>query len=182
MKPMMRHTTIALLMVLALLPELRADETPFTPFLGDYVGEALFELDGVEWKRNLNVAIKPKGKGFSLNWTTTTFKPSGKVTQKGYSVDFLPSDREHIYASAMKTNVFGGRVALDPLKGDPYFWARITDKTLTVFAMLITEDGDYEMQVYDRTLTPTGLDLIFSRIRHGQEPVPIKAVLTRINR
>ena len=82
----------------------------------------------------------------------------------------------------MKTNVFGGRVALDPLKGDPYVWARITGDTLTVFALLITEDGDYEMQVYDRTLTPKGLDLVFLRTRHGKEPALIKAILTRINK
>ena len=88
MNAMTKHTTLVFLMMLALLPELRADELPFTPFLGDYVGEVAFEMDGVELKRNLNVGIKPKGKGFSVSWTTTTFKPSGKVTQKAYSVDF----------------------------------------------------------------------------------------------
>ena len=180
---MIKNISIASLIVLCLIliPGLRADAASFTAFLGDYVGETTFEVNGVQWKRNLNVAIKSKGKGFSVEWMTTTFKASGKVTKKTYSVDFVPSDREGIYSSAMKTNVFGGRVALDPLKGDPYVWARINGDTLTIFALLITESGGYEMQVYDRTLTPDGLDLKFSRLRYDKTSSTIEAKLTRLD-
>ena len=34
--------------------------------------------------------------------------------------------------------------------------------------MLVTDDGGYEMQVYDRTLTGDGMDLNFTRVRDGK--------------
>ena len=46
--------------------------------------------------------------------------------------------------------------------------------------MMVTGDGGYEMQVYDRTLTATGLDLTFSRIRDGEQFKLIKGALTKV--
>ena len=69
---------------------------------------------------------------------------------------------------------------LNPLKGDPYVWARQEGGTLTVYAMVITEDGSYEMQQYDRKLTEDGLDLAFSRIRDGEQLKVIKGTLKRV--
>ena len=34
--------------------------------------------------------------------------------------------------------------------------------------MMVTDDGGYEMQVYDRTITGNGMDLKFSRVRDGK--------------
>jgi hypothetical protein len=80
----------------------------------------------------------------------------------------------------MKVNVFGGNVALDPMQGDPYVWARIEGPTLTVYALHILDDGGYEMQVYDRTIAEGGLELRFSRIRNGTSLRDIRASLGRI--
>ncbi|MDP6806002.1 MAG: hypothetical protein QF902_11850 [Rhodospirillales bacterium] len=46
--------------------------------------------------------------------------------------------------------------------------------------MVITEDGSYEMQQYDRTLTEDGLALAFSRIRDGKQLKDIKGELKRV--
>ena len=94
-------------------------------FYGDYVGEAISETAGKIEQRDLRVSINPIEDGFSVNWVVVTTKISGKVKRKEYTVNFKPSGRENIYRSAMRKNLFGQTVPLDPLKGDPYVWARI---------------------------------------------------------
>ena len=131
-------------------------------------------------KRDLSVSIQPKDKGFTLKWTTVTHKKAGKAKRKAYSIDFRPSARPTIFASAMRRNKFGGSVPLDPLKGEPYVWGRLHGSTLTVHALMITDDGGYEIQVYERTLTETGLDLTFSRIRDGEQLKLIKGTLKKV--
>lgn len=148
-------------------------------FIGEYVGQTTFTDEGVEYQRDLGVSISQTKQGFKVIWNTTTHKPSGEIKTKTHDIEFVSTKRENIYSSAMRTNVFGGRTALDPMEGDPYVWARITDDTLSVYALLVTEEGGYEMQVYDRTLTPDGLDLRFSRIRDGENLRLIEARLKR---
>ncbi|MDP6787575.1 MAG: hypothetical protein QGI13_10655 [Rhodospirillales bacterium] len=158
----------------------QAQDKPFSAFFGEYEGKSISSTEQGLSKRDLSVSIKSKGKGFTLKWTTVTHKPGGKAKRKAYSIDFRPSGRENIFASAMRKNKFGASIPLDPLKGEPYVWGRLHGSTLTVHAMMVTEDGGYEMQVYDRTLTATGLDLTFSRIRDGERFKLIKGTLTKV--
>jgi hypothetical protein len=37
-----------------------------------------------------------------------------------------------------------------------------------MYALLVTDEGGYEMQTYERTLTAGGMDLRYSRIRDGE--------------
>ena len=169
----------ALSLVLVNPAWVKAEEL-FDPFLGKYTGHAEIAIDGAQNRRDLGVTIARSKDGFSVSWTTTTIKPSGKLKTKSYSIDFVPTRRGGVYSSAMKTNVFGGRVALDPMQGDPYVWARIVGPIFTVFALLILDDGGYEMQVYERTLTNNGLDLVFSRVHNGEQLKEIRATLNRV--
>jgi hypothetical protein len=36
------------------------------------------------------------------------------------------------------------------------------------YALFVTENGGYEMQTYEYTLVPGGLDLRYSRVRDGE--------------
>jgi len=45
----------------------------------------------------------------------------------------------------MRKDVFGNRALNDPLKGEPYVWARMRGDTLTVYALIVTPDGSYDM-------------------------------------
>jgi hypothetical protein len=140
----------------------------FAPFIGEFAGKSSSEVDGVEKRRDLSVDISETKDGFNVSWTTTTFKKD-KPKTKSYSIDFIESDREHIYQAAQKKNVFGGREPLDPMKGDAYAWARVEGQKLTIYALVITEDGGFEMQTYDRILLgDDNLHLKFSRIRDGE--------------
>ena len=52
--------------------------------------------------------------------------------------------------------------------GEPYTWARIVGTTLKVYSITLNEDGEYELQQYDRTLAEAGMILEFKRIREGE--------------
>ena len=173
----LRFGVICLFLIFAL----PANAAEIDKFIGAYAGKFVGDIDGQESKRDLKVKIEEIDDGFNASWKTTTFKSSKKKT-KEYSIDFQETDRDHIYEAAQKKNVFGGKEPLDPMKGDPYFWARIEGKKLTVFAMVVTEDGGYEMQTYDRVLTDSkDLDLTFLRVRDGRILKAIKVSLDRIS-
>lgn len=153
---------------------LAAASQPIEAFYGQYVGRGTSDA---EIKRDLSVTIGPTASGgFFVDWATVSHKPKG-LSRKDYQIKFLPSRRKNIYSSAMQTNVFGGQISLDPLKGDPYVWARIKDATLTVHSMTITADGGYEVQIYNRTLNDQGLWLEYQRLSSGE---PLRQISTQL--
>ena len=150
-------------------------------FVGVYHGSlsAQDSPDGKELR--LRVEINEIDEGFNVEWNTTAVRADGKAKSKTYAIDFITSQRENVFSSAMKANLFGKRAALDPMRGDPYFWGRITGDTLTVFALLISDDGGYEIQRYDRTLVPQGLQLHFTRSSAGKTIKTVESLLAREN-
>ncbi|MEO9782186.1 MAG: hypothetical protein ABJH07_03740 [Sedimentitalea sp.] len=139
-------------------------------FVGHYVGSAeVIYSDGTTRPRDMSVTIEKTKKGFSVKWTTTTYKTRDRIKEATYEINFVPTDREGVFAAAMKRNVFGHETQLDPMHGEPYVWARIDADTLTVFSLFVNDSGGYELQQFDRTLAPGGLDLKFTRTANGKE-------------
>lgn len=158
----------ALLLAMAISSASYAADSDVKMFFGEYEGEAVTNGAGEITTRDLRVKISPNEKGFKVNWISVTKRPSGKLKRKEYTIDFHPTRRENIYRSGERKDMFGNAVPLDPMKGDPYVWARIHGNTLTVYALHVLEDGGYEMQTYDRTRIPEGIDLKYSRVRDGK--------------
>jgi hypothetical protein len=127
----------------------------------------------------MSVNIRTTDKGFEVNWKTIRHKSDGRIKESEYTIGFVPTQRDGIYSSTMRVNVFGNPVPLDPMKGDPYVWGRISGDTLTVFSLLIDKEGGYEMQQYNRTLTEGGLILKYLRIRNGDKLKIISAFLEK---
>jgi len=151
-----------------------------TPFVGAYTGSAeIVSADGTKSQRDMSVEISQSEDGFTVQWTSTTYKPDGRAKVKSYSIDFVHSDRDGIFSAAMKRNVFGHEVQLDPMKGEPFVWGRIVGETMTVFSLFVDDDGGYEMQQYDRTLAPGGLNLEFSFLRNGEQMRSVSTFLQR---
>jgi hypothetical protein len=149
-------------------------------FVGEYSGSAEVERqDGSRMPRDMSVRIAETRNGFSVEWTSVTYRSDGRVTEKSYAIDFQPSDRFGVFAAAMRQNVFGHAVPLDPMKGEPYVWARLNGDTLTVFSLYVTNAGDYDLQQFDRTLTDGGLDLEFTRFSAGVLQTRVKTFLQR---
>ncbi|HED15093.1 MAG TPA: hypothetical protein ENI62_15855 [Gammaproteobacteria bacterium] len=150
----------------------------YQPFLGHYKGHALLVDGDKKQQRDLAVTISAVDDGFRLQWQTVAYY-NNKVKTKNYSIAFKASGRANIYRSAMKKDLFGAPQPLDPMKGEPYIWARFKNNTMTVYALMITDDGGYEFQIYDRTLTNDGIQLTFRRIRNNNILKKISAHLLR---
>ncbi|MDD9915563.1 MAG: hypothetical protein OXT01_12990 [Rhodospirillaceae bacterium] len=172
-------TSIALLWAASAAGAVAADR-PIEDFYGEYTGRTVSAGTGEVKARDINVEIKGIRRGFNVSWTTVSLRKGGKAKRKSYSIDFRKTKRGDIYQSAMRKDVFGNRAPNDPLKGDPYVWARMRGDTLTVYALIVTPDGSYDMQVYDRTLTENGMKLNFQRFLEGQEVKSIQGELQRI--
>ena len=148
-------------------------------FEGEYAGSAEFLYQGEVQQRDMSTRIEATKKGFVVTWTSVTYKSDGRTKEKTYTIEFTPSARDHIYKSAMKSNLFGKATPLDPLQGEPFVWARVDGDTLTVYSLFINEVGEYEIQEYHRTLVEEGLDLRFQRVHNG---VPEKEIRTLLKR
>ena len=151
----------------------------FDRFVGVYSGSAQVESNGETSQRDMSVNIEAIDSGFRVNWKSISHKPDGRIKEKEYTISFRPTRRDGIYSSAMGVNLFGNPVPLDPMKGDPYVWGRIIGDTLTVFSLLIDQNGGYEMQEYNRTVTEGGLDLEYERIRNGEKLKSISVFLKK---
>ncbi|MEM8730092.1 MAG: hypothetical protein AAGF79_09250 [Pseudomonadota bacterium] len=164
---------------LALASGSLAQTADISQFVGSYEGEAQVEVNGQIQERDLSVDISETRSGFQVNWTTITYRSDGRVKEAKYSINFVPSDRDNVFAAAMKKNVFGHEVQLDPMKGEPYVWARIIGDTMTVFSLFVTDQGDYEIQEFNRTIAEQGLELDFVSTTNGQVKRQISTLLER---
>lgn len=163
-----RLTLLAGLLVAGLARAAAADTHAVKPFFGRYEGTAVSGAEGELDTRDVRAEILPQDKGFAVKWVVVTKKADGRVKRDDTTIAFLPSPRPGIYASAMRRDVFGNAVPMDPMRGDPYVWARVEGTTLKIYALIVTDGGGFEMHVYERTLTPTGLSLKFSRVVDGR--------------
>jgi hypothetical protein len=149
-------------------------------FFGRYVGEAVSESgDGLD-KRDINAEIAAQGKGFKVSFTVVVKRGTEAPRRDEYTIAFVPTKRPGIFGSAMRTDVFGNSVPKDPLVGDPYMWARLDGDRLWRYALFVTETGGYEMQTYEYTLVPGGMNLRYSRVRDGEVLRTVTGKLKRI--
>jgi hypothetical protein len=124
--------------------------------------------------RDLDVTITPKSGGFDIAWTTvirrggTPSKP--KLRKKSVMMHFVNTDRKGVW----KLTNSG-----DLLSGNPYGWARIQGRTLTLYLMAIDARGSYAISRYARTLSGTGMDLEFTAIRDGEPARVVRGKLVR---
>ena len=168
----------ALVAVFAGAPASVAQDLPIAAFAGQFAGTGLARNDLSEYfdltVRDLGVTIAVRGQGFNLAWTTV-LRDRGDpdnptARRKSTTLDFVASGR---------AGVFRGATPSDPMSGQPYAWARIKGQTLTVHSLVIAADGSYEMHTYDRTLTPFGMDLKFTRVSDGEPTRSVTAKLTK---
>lgn len=124
--------------------------------------------------RDFDVSIRPAGEGFEVEWTTIIRRGGNpnnpKVKRKGQKFTFQPTGQGGVYRSL---------VSADPMSGSPYAWVRISGNTLHIYLFTITPSGAYSMQTYARTLTPLGMDFVFTRLRDGEPVRSVKGKLIK---
>ena len=174
-----RTLVLAALLVLGLAPA-RAETPSIQPFVGSFEGATLFH-QGEKQDRELRVIIRPFDKaGFSVRWRTIIYKTDEPEARgRTQVIYFKPSEVNPNIFAATQAEEAAGLASDDPLDGNPFAWARIVGKTLTVNVLTISDAGDYVMQSYDRTLIPNGLALEFLRVRNGDLEKRILGVFER---
>ncbi len=149
-------------------------------FEGVYSGSAqIVTSSGETANRDMSVEIAETKSGFTVAWSTTSVRADGSINEKDYMIEFVPSERDGVFAAAMERNVFGHEVQLDPMKGEPFVWARIQNGTLSVFSLFVDEAGDYELQQFDRSLAEGGLQLEFKAVRNGETARTVSTFLAK---
>lgn len=149
-------------------------------FFGSFVGETTEIKPNENTTRKLTVKIKAyRDEGFIVDWSTVMNKIDGRIKKRTSTIAFRPSHRQGIYASAMKTDVFGNEVPLNPVQGDPFVWATLKDNTLHIHRLYITNSGGYELQSYKRFLNPEGMTVQFTRYRDGHRELFAPAQMRR---
>lgn len=155
-----------------------AADLPIGAFFGTFKGGGIAEnRDSVYFGvtvRDFDVSIQPEGNGFRVTWATV-IRHGGdpnnpKVRRKEQTVTFGPTD---------KPSVFRATDNGDPLQGGRYAWARVAKQTLYVYALTVNEDGRYDMQIYERTIKPSGMDFVFHRVQDGEPVRTVKGKLIK---
>jgi len=196
-----RCVHIAVFLVLLCLPgavgaqQKTSERVALAEFYGSYAGQASFLTDSGAFKRDLDLRITRFAEadrvlpGFTLEWSFATFKNGSDAPgMKSFRYDFarVPprSDDDGTELYVPLPHVASGKDLSRP--NDPRgeiqaLWATLTGRTLTVYALVVTDDGDYEMQVHNRTLTAAGIDLEFARFNRGKRTRYVRASLNRID-
>lgn len=171
---MTRRVLAAAILLAAALPAHAAQRTvQLKDFFGAFVGVAT-ELDpirGAVQQRDMDVTITPEGdNGFQVRWTSVSLIGGRRdvpgVERWVEQANFMPSDNQGLYVEEIPHSVFGKASPLDPLSGAPVRWARLHGDVLSVYSMTV-DHGHWELQSYDRVLTPSGLDIRFQRFVDG---------------
>ena len=159
------------------------EDARIADFFGNYIGRSISVVGEGLSERDLGVMVTPYGNGgFTIEWTTVIRYTDKKPKKTRHLIPFLPyRKRPGLYYAAVRRDMFGGMDAVDPLSGEPYFWAGLSGKILTISGLYIAEYGGYELQVYKRTLVDGGMRIEFSRIRDGKQLKFITGKLDRID-
>lgn len=203
-RPMTRLSSLifALVVFFAVVPA-RAADLPISAFFGVFEGETTFLTATGAKKRGISVSISavpdavPGVEGVEVSWTTLTKRQDGTFKSKTHRAVFVPADPagtmfvatessgdadaidrsdESEQASEARAPADGHSLK-DPRGTAPYLWGRIKENTFSVFVVVVAEDGGYEIQIYDRTLTDDGMTLVYSRDRAGEHLKLIEAFL-----
>jgi hypothetical protein len=173
-------------MACALAPGARG--ATLEPFFGTYVGVAEVESvqDGTVRKRDMDIEIEPyKQGGFKIHWINVTLvdgqRAAPGVERRVQTALFEPAENRGFFVEVQEDNPFRERAETRPMRGDPVRWASLDDRGLHVYSFVVLEDGRYELQVYDRSLTDIGIDISFQRIVDGAVVRRIAGTTARAN-
>ncbi len=159
----------------------QAADLSIKAFYGKFQGGGVAENDdslyfGVT-ARDFDVDIQPTDAGFSVTWTSVIRSggtPGQPETRRKTST--------RTFASTPRAGIWQAIESKDPVSGGELCWARIENDTLTVFLMVVRDSGAYELQQYDRTLLPTGMEMTFTRLRDGDKVRRVKGRLVKVAR
>ncbi len=147
-------------------------------FFGNFSGSGLADAEDIAYlgvtERDLDVRIAPAADGgFTVAWTTVLREGSSQapsIRRKATTMSFAPGTRPGVFRAADNG---------DPLAGGTIAWARINRETLNIYLFSVRDDGRHELQTYARTLSGTGMDLVYTRIVDGERQRRVRGKLVK---
>ena len=180
--------TLTLALATVLVAPDGAGAASLEPFFGTYVGVAEVQdlRDDEVRRRDMDIVIEPyKRGGFKIHWVNVSLVDGKRampgVERRVQTVLFEPAQDRSFFVEVAEANPFRERGETRPMRGDPVRWASLDEQGLHVYSFVVLEDGRYELQVYDRTLTDIGLDIRFQRIVDGALVREITGTTARAN-
>lgn len=174
-KRALQHLFSIVALLTLLLGHQPASAQDLSRFFGSFVGSATVEdpKTGVEQVRDLDIVVSPYHKdGLQIDWVTVGLVDGRRdvpgVKRWAQTAMFKPADGKNFMIEVGEGSLFKERGDMEVIKGDPVRWTRIEDNILHACSFVLLEDGRYELQVYQRTLTEIGMDILFERIVDGE--------------
>jgi hypothetical protein len=153
-------------------------DVPIAAFFGHFTGSGLSEgpdnaYFGVS-VRDLDVRIAPEGGGFVITWTSI-LREGGEagrpnVRRRSQTLTFVPTGTQ---------GQFRGSESADPASGGKAAWARLARQTLTIHTIVLTPEGRYEMESYNRSLVGNGMEMTYARTSEGERTRTVKGRLIK---
>jgi len=166
----MKRIIILAATLLAMIPVAvqAAADLPISAYFGKFSGGGVAQnRDSIYFAvtaRDFDITISPaRGNGFRIDWTSV-IRHGGTPKQP----EIRRKASSKTLTGTATPGVFRGTATGNPLDGGEMCWARIRGNTLTIFLMTVSKGGNYELQQYDRTLSGTGMKLVFRSMRDGE--------------
>ncbi len=148
-------------------------------FFGSFAGSGVADGDDTAYygvtQRDIDVRISAAAdNGFTVAWTTV-LRAGGdmqnpNIRRRATTMTFRPGPRPGLFTATDNG---------DPLRGGTTSWARISRSTLTIYVFSVQEDGRHDIQTYARTLSGTGMDLVYTRIVDGERQRRVRGKLVK---
>ena len=169
----MRAIMLAVGLVFAMTAPGWAADRKIEDFYGRYLGQGTeMRVDPAApmkkpaQKRMSEVIIEPaKGTdGFIISWSTLRAKDHNNPGAAEADVKTY----HQTFRTTTQSGVFNDITSGDPLRGATTSWAHLHGSTLSIFQVQLDPEGGYYVTQYDRTLTPKGMDVRFTRIENSK--------------
>jgi hypothetical protein len=163
----MRIPVLLALVALSVSSTAQAADRKIDEFFGRWLGtgEATGGTAAAPVKtqsRDSEVIIDRAADGFRISWTTMSsdVNDATKSKVKTAEITFRSGGKPGYYIDVKAGNALAGKKTT---------WARVSGDTLTINQLVVQEDGQWDVSVYDRTLKdPNTMDLAFTRITNGK--------------
>ena len=175
-----RWAAMAAMSAAAMVAPALADGAAIKDFAGQWVGKATVETvtptDFPTSVRDVGVTVTLAADGgFALEWSTVK-REKGDPERPDEAV----GDTELAFIPAGEGRWTAGDA--NPADGKALWTARLDDQTLIVSGYVIMEDGQAELQTYQRTLDGDAMALNYTRVVDGAVVRRASGALTRFAR
>ena len=159
----MRIATMLALVALSVSSTAQAADRKIDDFFGRWLGTGEASQGQAKTQsRDSEVIIEKAADGFKISWTTMSSDVSQPTKSKVKTAEltFKPGGKPGYFIEVKAGN---------PLDGKKSTWARVSGDTLTINQLVVSDDGQWDVTIYDRTLKdPSTMEMAFTRLTNGK--------------